>query len=928
MNCRFRHVLSVVVFAAALIALLPLGAGAQQVTYYNFNTPATTTPLQYTYTCSTANPSTNPLFCLNDGTGTASNPSFIQDPAGGGTWAAQMTPDAAGQSGSLWFSVPQVVSGGFNTWFEFKLTPDNISGSYATADGLAFVIQNAQGGGAADPSTGCAATGSGPTVLGGGGGCLGYSGIDNSVALEFDTYYNSPYDPDESAHGNFNDDNHISLQDCGAGLVNSSAHIASDSGPACEVYLPGPDETQIPTLVSNPNASLVPTPAPVPVVISDGNVHQVVVVYNGPNDTPANYLSVYLDPVFNPGTVTPVTGSVPLFSGPYDITQALNLLNTGSGPNSAYVGFTSATGAAFEQNELVAWTFTPHTQVTQQQPLGPPGSPVYTTFPFGTHTYGVQYPAGGPATTNVSMTVTANTVSPTLFSQLIAGTSFQGSACQVYDDTGGNCIIYSVSCFITGSNPQQIVACPAVTSVPNCIGTNAASCINVKTVFNSSVPPISPGYLQGDPFFSQISALGVSGDTATFTCTGECSVTPGQTVSVVGAQPAGFNGSYVVTSVSAPNAFIAQTAVGASGSATTGGFLTSNSVQNIFVSYTPANIDGTTTGKTLNFSDFAFTSATNNATTLMQLGAASTTPSVGQPDLLTATVTGSATQIAAPTGNVSFYAGPTLICSSPVGTVAGITTATCSYTPAAPGLVAITAQYLGDTAHLLANAGPVNLNVPSPQTLNINPSSIDFGTLYLGSIVTRVVTITNSGTSAVTIKDPLIAIVKGGNSNEFVTLNLCPKSLATGKSCFMTVTFIAGPYYTPQTATLTINDNAFGGPHTVPLTATVINPIAKFSTSSLSFGKVKTGTTSSPQSITVTNTGATTLTINNVSVGGANPGDFHATNGCTAPLAPKGTCSISVTFKPTVKNSRSATLIVTDNAFNSPQGISLSGTGN
>ena len=40
----------------------------------------------------------------------------------------------------------------------------------------------------------------------------------------------------------------------------------------------------------------------------------------------------------------------------------------------------------------------------------------------------------------------------------------------------------------------------------------------------------------------------------------------------------------------------------------------------------------------------------------------------------------------------------------------------------------------------------------------------------------------------------------------------------------MTITFIAGPFYTPQTATLTVTDSSPGSPQTVPLTATVINP--------------------------------------------------------------------------------------------------------
>ena len=57
------------------------------------------------------------------------------------------------------------------------------------------------------------------------------------------------------------------------------------------------------------------------VTVDDGNPHQVVIVYNGPNDSPANYLYVYLDPAFNPGTHTPVAGSIPLF---WDRSTSLN----------------------------------------------------------------------------------------------------------------------------------------------------------------------------------------------------------------------------------------------------------------------------------------------------------------------------------------------------------------------------------------------------------------------------------------------------------------------------------------------------------------------------------------------------------------------------------------------------------------------------
>ena len=76
-----------------------------------------------------------------------------------------MTTPASGQSASMWFSVPQNVTNGFNAWFQFKITPSSPSGN--TADGLAFVIQNSLGSGT-DATSGYSVTGSGITGVGSG----------------------------------------------------------------------------------------------------------------------------------------------------------------------------------------------------------------------------------------------------------------------------------------------------------------------------------------------------------------------------------------------------------------------------------------------------------------------------------------------------------------------------------------------------------------------------------------------------------------------------------------------------------------------------------------------------------------------------------------------------------------------------------------
>ena len=100
-------------------------------------------------------------------------------------------------------------------------------------------------------------------------------------------------------------------------------------------------------------------------------------------------------------------------------------------------------------------------------------------------------------------------------------------------------------------------------------------------------------------------------------------------------------------------------------------------------------------------------------------------------------------------------------------------------------------------------------------------------------------------------------------------------------------------------------------------------PAVALSTSSLSFGLQAVGTTSAPQSITLTNTGSASLSVNGISV----QGDFTQSNTCNPTIQPGNNCNISVTFTPTISGPRSGALTIADNAVNSPQTVGLSGTG-
>lgn len=351
------------VSSVAMAGLIPQRGGAQQITYNSFDTPAAA-PGQTSEACTPTSASTGVLFCFN-ASGASAPPTYILDsyPAaldpnggsGGQYHALQLTQSAGSQGASVWYAIPQNVAGGFNFWYAFKI---NYTGSSIPADGMALVIQNSLGAAKSIPDPYASVTnlvepGSGVTAIGQSGGGLGYGGIDNSVALEVDTFPNS-WDPWDLGIGYYVD-NHMALQSCGidpstgSPIQNSPAHyLDQNASPlvqtSCLINLNG-----VGAIKSNPNG----------VTIYDGNPHQVVVVYNGPNDSPANYLYVYIDPAFVAGTHTPVAGSVPVFSGPFDITQYIKL-----SANSAYIGFTAATGGSFEQNELMGFAFAPHTSST------------------------------------------------------------------------------------------------------------------------------------------------------------------------------------------------------------------------------------------------------------------------------------------------------------------------------------------------------------------------------------------------------------------------------------------------------------------------------------------------------------------------------------------------------------------------------------
>jgi phospholipase C len=183
----------------------------------------------------------------------------------------------------------------------------------------------------------------------------------------------------------------------------------------------------------------------------------------------------------------------------------------------------------------------------------------------------------------------------------------------------------------------------------------------------------------------------------------------------------------------------------------------------------------------------------------------------------------------------------------------------------------------------------------------------------------KTVNLTNVGSTPLTISS--VKVIGG-----FAQTNNCGVSVAVGVTCTFKVTFrpttaTSVPSWKAFFGNLIINDSDPASPQMVLLggdgTAVATAP------ASLTFGTQAVGTTSAPLSVKVTNSGTDTLTFASIQT----TGDFAETDNCAGGVVPNGSCTVLVTFTPSVTGTRTGTVVLSDNDGASPQTVTLTGTG-
>ncbi len=219
-------------------------------------------------------------------------------------------------------------------------------------------------------------------------------------------------------------------------------------------------------------------------------------------------------------------------------------------------------------------------------------------------------------------------------------------------------------------------------------------------------------------------------------------------------------------------------------------------------------------------------------------------------------------------------------------------------------------------------------------TLGTTPGTLTFGSTTTGQTSSpQSIVLKSLGAQSVALSSIQIS---GANAADFSETDNCIASpvLPTSHTCTIAVSYAPTSVGSSQ-AVLFVTDNAAGSPQAILLSGTAVAPalgapaVSLNPASTLSFPGTSTqGTSSSSQNVTLTNSGSAPLQILSAVLGGFNSSDFAiSADTCSGSIAANASCTISLVFSPLASGIRTTTLTITDNAANSPQSLSLSGTG-
>ncbi len=235
-------------------------------------------------------------------------------------------------------------------------------------------------------------------------------------------------------------------------------------------------------------------------------------------------------------------------------------------------------------------------------------------------------------------------------------------------------------------------------------------------------------------------------------------------------------------------------------------------------------------------------------------------------------------------------------------------------------------------------APEITVQEPAGSNLTDGAPARNFGTADVGKTGTvKTITLKNTGSADLTG----LAVTKdGANAADFTVSALPVTTLAAGASTTFKVTYKPTAKGTRVAAIHIASNDSDENPFDINLSGTATVPAPEIAIeqpagsglvdgkAKKSFGTVPLGEKSKARTFTIRNTGGAPLTGLAITKNGANKGDFIVTSPARTSVAPGGSTTFKVTFKPGAKGTRNAAIHIKSNdSDESAFDISLTGLG-
>jgi hypothetical protein len=363
---------------------------------------------------------------------------------------------------------------------------------------------------------------------------------------------------------------------------------------------------------------------------------------------------------------------------------------------------------------------------------------------------------------------------------------------------------------------------------------------------------------------------------------------------------------------------------------TCSGSLAANSHCTVTVTFNPS-IAGSISGA-LTFSDNAATSPQ-----LVKLTGTGVAPLTFSPTSLTLPSVAVGTTSSA-TVTVTNKQTTTISLSPAASSDYSISGGTCSASLAATSSCTITVTFTPQYKGSIKGALAINTNGAfSPQIVGLTGAATGGPTVPL-SFSTASLTFTSTGVGATTAAKSVTVTNKSTGTISISTISAtanysavgsgttpCGGSLAKSAKCILSVSFDPSNTGSIKGA-VAIATSGAGSPQIVGLSGTGAIPVTLAPTS-LTFAAQTVGTTSAPQTVTLTNNSGATLNISSIAASGDYTAAPSGGTPCGASVAAAATCTFSVTFTPNVKGSISGAATIGESAPLGPAVMKLTGTG-